>query len=180
MSAYIPRTLAAIIGISLTSGAALAQSPAGSPFALTVPGRVAEAARSEYNPSEVRAQLDNAHRLCEQGRFKEGRRAYAAIARLQRANNVLPDEALWNLANLYHGSGNLQRSAQVMDELAQAAELHGNPVVQAKALVEAAILYHTLGQRQEAAMRIERLQPLLSSPYLSNEVRTEIQSRITE
>ncbi len=180
MSALIPNTLAVLVGIGLSSGAVLAQSTSSySSAALSVPAAT-EAARSEYDASEVRMRLDRAHQLSKEGRWKEARREYASIAKLQRTNKVLADEALWNLANLYYGNKQIRRAAETMDELADAAELHGNPVVQAKALIESVILYQSLQMQEEASARIERLQPLLDSPFLSDEVRSSIQKRIAE
>lgn len=180
MSALIPNTLAVLVGIGLSSGAVLAQSTSSySSVALSVPA-VSEAARGGYDASEVRMRLDRAHELSEQGRWKEARREFASVAKFQRTHQVLADEALWHLANLYHGDRQIRRAAETMDDLADAAQLHGNPVVQAKALIESAILYQSLNMPEQASARIERLQPLLDSPFLSDEVRSSIQKRITE
>ncbi len=180
MRALIPNTFAVLVGITLSSGAVLAQSTVSfSPAALAVPAAT-ETVRGEYDASEVRMRLDKAQQLCEQGRWKEARREYASVAKFQRTHKVLADEALWNLANLYHGDRQILRAAQTMDALADEAELYGNPVVQAKALIESAILYQSLQMSDEASARIERLQPLLASPFVSDEVRGAIQKRITE
>ncbi|HEV2129614.1 MAG TPA: hypothetical protein VGR27_00840 [Longimicrobiaceae bacterium] len=157
MSALIPNTLAVLVGISISSGAVLAQSTSSySSVALAVPA-VTEPARASYDASEVRMRLDRAHQLSQEGRWKEARREFASVAKLQRTHKVLADEALWNLANLYHGDQKIRRAAETMDELADAAQLHGNPVVQAKALLESAILYQSLQMSDEASARIERL-----------------------
>ncbi|MBA2244595.1 MAG: hypothetical protein H0W11_06540 [Gemmatimonadetes bacterium] len=180
MSALIPNTLAVLVGIGISSGAVLAQSTASySSVALTVPAAT-ESVPAPYDASNVRMRLDKAHQLCEEGRWAEARREYASVAKLQRTHKVLADEALWNLANLYYGDRQIRRAAATMDELADAAQLHGNPVVQAKALIESAILYQSLKMPEQASARIERLQPLLDSPFLSAEVRSSIEKRISE
>lgn len=180
MSALIPNTLAVLVGIGISSGAVLAQSTSSySSVALAVPAAT-ESVRPAYNESDVRMRLDKAHQLCEEGQWTAARREYASVAKLQRANNVLADEALWNLANLYHGNRQIRRAAETLDELAEAAQRHGNPVVQAKALIESAILYQSLQMPEMASARIERLQPLLDSPFLSDEVRKSIEKRIAE
>lgn len=180
MSALIPNTLAVLVGITLSSGPVFAQSTSSySSVSLPVPA-AAESVREEYDASEVRMRLDRAHKLGEQGRWKEARREYASVAKLQRTHQVLADEALWNLANIHHGNRDIRRAAQTMDELADAAQLHGNPVVQAKALIESAILYQSLRMPDQARARLERLQPLLDSPFLSKELRSSIEKRMTE
>jgi tetratricopeptide (TPR) repeat protein len=131
----------------------------------------------EVDPT-AELRLERARALLLLGEFEEARSEFVAAAKLQRASGVLPTEALWGIAEIHHGRAQDAQAAGVLVELAHEAELRGNPVVQAKALLEAIVLYEVLDQHQEAIRLAARLEPLRSSPYLSDELRIEIDTRV--
>ena len=127
----------------------------------------------------VSARLAKARTLMEQGRYREAKREYAAIAKQQKVGGTLADEALWRLGSLYYADGDLRRAALTFDRLAHEAESYGDPVLQARALLEAAVLYQRAGMSEKVMPRVERVELLLASPYMSAEVRDGITRRIS-
>ncbi len=162
----------------LVSGQALVAQSA-SPFTLGALEVSATADVKPYNATEVREQLDRAHQLRVESRFSQARRAYNDIIKLQQSHNILPGEAMWGLAELYYSRKDLRNAAATLDQLADEAQQYGDPVLQARALVEAAIFYQQLGDQEKALTRFERLKPLLSSPFLPEATRTKIEARIS-
>jgi tetratricopeptide (TPR) repeat protein len=130
------------------------------------------------NPAELTEISNRAYALLEQGRFREARREYTALANRQREQKLFAGEALWHIAAISHNQGNIRHAAATLDRLAEEAQAHGQPEYQAKALLEAAILYHRLRQPERALERVARLKPLSSSPHLSADLRDQIQTRI--
>lgn len=87
-------------------------------------------------------------------------------------------EALWLIAQLHNAAGHGMRAAHALDRAADKAEAYGDPVAQARSLLEAATLYAAHHDYVAANERIARLRPLLDSPHMSAAVRAEIGSRI--
>lgn len=112
------------------------------------------------------------------GRITEARRALEAAARAQEEAGVLPGTALWQLAEAHFAAGDGLRAAATLDRLAQAAEGHGDPVLQARALFEATVHYQQAGLHDRAADRYARMLPLLRSPYMPAELRRSLRARI--
>ena len=142
--------------------------------------RAQSVTKRHIDPSAtVDARLANAREMMEQGRYGEARREYAAIAKQQKVEGTLAGEALWRLGSLYYADRNFRRAALTFDRLAQDAEIYGDPVLQARALLEAAVLYQKMGMGEKVMPRVERLDLLLASPYMSAEVRDGITRRIS-
>jgi hypothetical protein len=137
-------------------------------------------APSTYDAARVQARMDGAHALAVAGRFGEALREYRAIADMQKRAGVLPADALWQAAILEHGRGGRHRlhAATMLDELAEQAAIYGDPALQARALIEAAILYQSKRRSERARSCMDRLEPLLRSPHVSAELRADIESRI--
>ena len=112
------------------------------------------------------------------GRVIEARRELEALARAQEEAGMLPGAALWQLAEAYSATGDRLRAAATLDRLARAAEMHGDPVTQARALFEATIYYQQAGFRERARERYTRMLPLLRSPYMPAELRQSLRARI--
>lgn len=165
-------TMLAASGPALSAQSAMSEQRVSFSTATNLPFKVSAASDA------ARARLDKADELLMEGKFSAAAREYAAVARLQQAEHVIPAEALWKLAEIHHGRKNYLRSAGVLSELATIAERYGDPALQARALLEAAILYQAVGESQRAQSALDRLEPLLHSPSLSKEVRSSLQSRI--
>jgi tetratricopeptide (TPR) repeat protein len=124
------------------------------------------------------ARVDEALRTFREGRLQQARRELEVLARAQEEAGMLPGAALWQLAEAYSATGDRLRAAATLDRLARAAELHGDPVLQARALFESTIYYQQAGVRDRAHERYTRLLPLLRSPYMPAEVRQSLRARI--
>ena len=168
-------TLAALLGTAASGTSLLAQASA--------PMRLASAITTgtsikAYDPAAVQVRLARADELSLEGRSSTARREYRAIAAMQRAHQVLPEQALWKLANEHFADKDWKQAAVVLHQLADDAERFGNPQVQAQALLEATILYGQARMPQEAQACATRVDLLLASPHLSDEFRQEVARRI--
>lgn len=165
--------------IALVAGFLAAAAPAsGQTSPVLLASSMAQSTAVRRDSLALEARLAEARRLFVEHRLGEARRTYAAVAEAQEGMGQLPEEALWQLAAVFHAERRPRRAAAALSRLAEAAELHGDPVVQARALLEAAVLFHRAGDAAPALACIRRLDPLLSSPYLPDEVRDDVRRRI--
>ncbi len=171
----VARITLAALAIATSGTPMLAQGSA--PMVLAAATRDGTAEKI-YDPAAVRARIAHADKLSMAGNLSAARREYAAVAELQRSNNVLPAEAMWKLAELYHSQKSPKRAAVVLDALAADAELFGDPQLQARSLLEAGVLYRNGRMSAQAAACIDRLDLLMASPHISDEFRKEVQKRI--
>jgi len=130
--------------------------------------------RTDTTPDRV---LQRADSLRERMRFADARQLYMAAAQRQDAEQTKPCRALWNVAELYFAEGNFRRAASTLDLVAEKAASYGDPEVQARALLESAILYEKLGAKDQASTRLQRLDAVLTSPFISADVRATIAAR---
>jgi hypothetical protein len=175
MKTPIRTTLAVVLSLSASSSLALAQTSV--PRLALASVSTATPANS-YDPAAVRARIAHADELSLEGRVSAARREYNAIAELQRSNNVLPSEAMWKLAELYNSEKDDRRTATILHELAMDAERFGDPQLQARALLEATILYNKANMKEKAIGCASRLDLLMASPFVSDELRAEVKNRI--
>ncbi|CAN5207819.1 hypothetical protein BH24GEM2_BH24GEM2_15220 [soil metagenome] len=175
MKAPARTTLAVLLSLGVSSNLALAQTSAPR---LALAASYAAAPLSTYDPAVVRARLAHADELSMEGRLSAARREFAAVAEMQRSHNVLPAEAMWKLAELYHSQGSAHRTAATLHELAMDAERFGDPELQAKALLEATILYNNARMSEKSIACAKRLELLMASPHISDELRAAVGSRI--
>ena len=182
MNTALRTTLTLALSISASSSAVLAQTSAPLPRLAAVSSTVvtdAVASVESYDPVAVSARLDRADELLQQGRITAASREYIAVAKMQRAQNVLPSEALWKLAELHNTYGQSpKRTATVLVALAADAERFGEAQIEAKALLEATILYSKGYMPEKARDCASRLDALMTSPLVSDEFRREAQQRI--
>ena len=170
-------TLAATLGIAASSTPIFAQ--ASSPvLRLASVAPITALAPTTYDAAAVKARLAKASDLLLEGQISAAKKEYADIIELQRSHNVLPTEAMWQLAGLYNSERSWKRTATILNELAEDAERYGNPQVQAQALLEATILYNKARMPQEALSCAKRLDSLMASPFVTEELRQEVQRRI--
>jgi tetratricopeptide (TPR) repeat protein len=125
-------------------------------------------------------ELVRARELHETGQWKEAHRAYLKVAELQGGAGEFAGEALWEAAQLSAGQGRYLRAAQELDRVVKVAADFGRPSLQARALFEAAVLYHRYvgGRDHLAHERLVQLERILSSPDVSEEVKELVEGRI--
>ena len=181
----IARTaLALALGIAASGTPLLAQAsaPAVLAHASTPAARAAAfsvVSENAYDAAAARARITRGDELQLRGKITAASREYIAVAKMQRAHNLLPTEAMWKLAELHHSQGQSpERTADVLTALALEAERLGDPQVQAKALLEATILYKKANVPVKAHACADRLEQLVASPHVSAEFRQEVQRRI--
>ena len=182
MNTALRTTLTLALGIGASSSAILAQT-AATPVKLAAVSSMdvtdAVASEESHDPVAVSTRLDRARELVRQGRIPAASREYIKVAKMQRAQNVLPTEAMWELAELHNTYERIpERTANVLVALAADAERFGNPEIEAKALLEAAILYDEAFLPVKANECADRLDVLMTSPLVSDEFRKEATSRI--
>ena len=169
--------LAVALGIAASGTPLLAQASA--PVKLAAAIHVAPSGKASDPIAAASTRLARADELVQRGRIAQASREYIKVAKMQRAQNVLPSEALWKLADLYNTyEQSPERTANVLVALAADAERLGDPQIEAKALLEATILYNKVGMPQKAHDCASRLDALLTSPRVSDELRQEAQQRI--
>lgn len=161
----------AVAGVLVSGGGAAAQ----------VPARLAMSVErgAEEDSTRATGRMERARGHLASGAFQAARRELARELRDARGAGAYPREALWMLVNLEHLT-HPERTAELLDELAASAERHGDPVTQAQALLEAAVLYQQMRDPRQARGRVDRLLPLLESPFLSAEKRAALRARMTE
>ena len=112
------------------------------------------------------------------GQFAEARAAYREAVTLRVRVKESPAAAQWQIANLYFGEGDMLRAAQTLDKLAFDADRRGEHDVRAEALLEAAFLYRSAGQRRRAADIARELRSMRAEKPLSQDIQDEIARRI--
>jgi len=168
----MPAARRSLLALSLVaSPMAVHASEGGNP---TDPPARASAVTDTTPADRVLARADS---LRERMRFADARQLYLAAAQRLDAEHVKPCRALWHVAELYFAEGNFRRAASTLDLVAEKAAGYGDPEVQAQALLESAILYEKLGATKQAEVRLQRLDAVLTSPHISNELRTAITAR---
>jgi tetratricopeptide (TPR) repeat protein len=130
------------------------------------------------SPTNATVHLERAKSHAILGQFDEAREEYAHAAEIMRAEGVLPTDPLWQIAQIHFARQNHRGAAEVLSQLAREAEVMGDPVVQARALLEASVLYHYAGMTEAMLRSARRLQQLKASPYLPDELRAAIDSRV--
>jgi hypothetical protein len=162
-----------LIATPLASGALFAQTfSAGAQRAdvvATTVGGIGDTAAS--------FSLNRAQSLHGRMRFADARREYLAAAKKLEAAGAMPCRALWQAAEMYYVEGNTRAAATTLDLVAEKAAAFGHPTMQAKALLEAAILYEQSGAASQATTRLTRLDAVLTSPFVPDSLRSEITAR---
>jgi tetratricopeptide (TPR) repeat protein len=122
--------------------------------------------------------LARARDLMLEERWREAGRELERAVRARQAAGQYPGEELWQLAAYQYQDGKLRRAARTLDTLATEARRNGDLHRHATALMEAAILYYELREHDVAATRVDRLRPLLHSPYLPTATSEVVRQRI--
>lgn len=135
---------------------------------------------TKFEPASPIADLhiERAKVLAVTGRFAEARSEYLQAAKIQRADGLLPTDALWQIAESFYAERNEVAAAITLDGLAHEAEKYGDATLAARALLEASVLYDSAGMRREAHDAAGRLERLRNSTYLPDELRATIDARL--
>lgn len=70
------------------------------------------------------------------------------------------------------------RAAAILESLGNHASAYGNPVAEVRAKMNAALLYANAGNVERAARLATELQTLRMSPFLSDQLRNELDLRL--
>lgn len=119
-----------------------------------------------------------AERFLLKGDLNGARAVYRTAIAVQDSASVFPGEALWALASLEFAYNRELRAAEVLDEVAAAAARYGRPDWQARAVLEAGLLYQTHGRTDLSVARYRALKFLLASPAIDDNLRVRLQHRI--
>lgn len=165
--------LLALTIVAAAATPAVAQGTTARLGALPITG-----APSAPDPARVSAQLATADSLAFAGRNGEARGRYRQLIDEQRAGGQYPREALWHLANSYLEVNESDRVASIMDELATAAAMFGDPTTELNATFEAGVLYQRMRLPTKAADRLARVKELLQSPAISDEAKRQVEGRM--
>ena len=126
----------------------------------------------------ARVLMERAEELHREHRLDAALTVYREVVRAQDSSSELPVLALERIATIHLAAGRPHQAARAMDELSARAEWLGYPDVQARALIEAAVLHQQTGARHAALERVRRLEPLLASPHLNERMSARIRSRL--
>jgi len=125
------------------------------------------------------ADMAEAFHLRLAGEDRAAHRKYHAVAKAQVAAGEFPGEALWQAAEVSHSQGRMARAARELDEVARQAREFGRPNLEVRALFEATYLHHQSGRNDLAQARLARVERLITSPEVSDEVRVMVATRLT-
>jgi hypothetical protein len=160
--------------VTFLATAAIAAPASPSPAAIEAPWVVCTTADQDA----ACAHLSRAEQLMKENRLKAAERELRHAVAARRAAGQYAGEELWQLAALRLGTGKIRKAAHTLDDLAAAAQRAGDIDRHAIALTEAIFLFVELRDRPAAAVRLDRLRPLLASPYLPVETGTLIRQRL--
>lgn len=162
----------------LIASAALRGDLPTKPVAATFPSIVHATLLRPDTTSRTSLMHRDADRRLAKGDLNGARTVYRTIIAYEDSVGVFPGESIWTLATLEFGRGRELRTAELLDRVAEAAVRYGRPDWQARALLEAGILYQQHGRTDLSVVRYSTLLPLLESPAISAEDRTALKARI--
>lgn len=133
-------------------------------------------AMSQANDLDVKIQklLDEGDELGAAGKWGSARRYYKLAAELARKNDQLPSAAMRRIANSYYYQNRFQSAGKTLERLAKESAAYGDLRCQAWALADAAWIAWVAGDKIDMERRLVRLDRLLTSPYLPDDIRAEV------
>lgn len=149
---------------------------ASAPLAFTDNRAVREAAMVT---ASVRTSVEKGDRLAADRQFDAAREAYATAADLVRSQGRLPHRAVRRIANAYYFEGRYDAAAETLGGLAEEAASFGDIETEAWATADAAWMASLGDSEYELDLRLERLERLMDSPDLPDDVRDEIREMFT-
>lgn len=124
--------------------------------------------------------MERAESLALAGNYRKAARVYRAAADEALREGLLPEAALWQEAAMHFALSDCSRAALALDRLAALASDFGNPVVEARAKLNAAVLYAQAGEAGRAMKLAADLRVLRNSPFLGDDLRADIDMRLGE
>lgn len=153
-------------------------APVGQAHAADVPrGGDDPTALPELVESQVNPYIARGDQLAARGKFGAARREYEAAAEIVRDAGKLPAHAMRRIANSFYYEERFQSAGKVLLNLADEAASFGDVVTQVWATADAAWVAAAAGDKIDAERRVASLERLLDSPYLPDEVRSEVTSK---
>lgn len=125
----------------------------------------------------VQAYIARGDELAAEGRFGSARSHYRKAVELQRAEGELPDAALRRIANTYYFQDRYQAAGHTLVELAKEAASYGDIAVEVWALADAAWIAGIEGNTQVMEHHLVKVDKLLTSPYLPDDVKQRVRAR---
>ncbi len=122
--------------------------------------------------------LEEGDALTAGARFEAAREVYGQAAELARSAGVMPVEAVRRVANAYYFEGRYAEAAEVLEQFAAEAALWHDPVAQAWALADAAVLAGLADAEEDSAWHWKRLRTLLESSAFPAAARAEMVSKL--
>ncbi len=111
-------------------------------------------------------------------RFEAARELYREAAELLRSGGVLPVEPVRRVANAFYFEGRYDEAAGVLKAFAAEASAWDDPVAQAWALADAAVLAGLADEKDDSVRHWERLRALLESSAFPAAARAEMGSKL--
>lgn len=127
--------------------------------------------------AQVQDHLDRGDQLAAEGHYGSARGEYRAVAELERAEGKLPATALRRIANSFYYQDRYQQAGKMLENLAKEASTYGDLGVQVWATADAAWVAWIAGDKIDMERRLERLNRLMTSPYLPDDIRSEVTAK---
>lgn len=118
--------------------------------------------------------------LTSQRRFGAARQAYFAAVKKERADNLLPVEALRRIANAYYFEGDYQSAAATLQLLAEEAASFDDPEAQVWALADAAWLADLNNDESESQLYVKQVRRLCHRHASLADLGTEIEAKLMQ
>lgn len=148
------------------------------PTRATFPSLVRPAVIRNDTSSRTASLHHQADELAFTGHFSAARTRYLSVIASLDSASMFPGEALWALATMEYGRSRELQAAEALDQLADAAVRYGQPEWQARALLEAGLIYQNHGRPDLSVPRARALKLLLTSPAIRPSVRAQIAERV--
>ncbi len=163
---------------ALFVGAVLAASSAIDPVAAVAQDDIVlEAEWRMINNAEARGHMAKGDELLGSSSYGAARREYEMAAELIRADGEFPALAVHRQARSFYHEGMNQMAISRLDDLADEAATFGDLVTQVWALADQAWIQGQAGFKIDMDRTVVRLERLLTSPYLPDDVVKEVMSK---
>ena len=123
---------------------------------------------------QVQALIRSGDQLVAQGKFGAGRREYSQAVDLMRADGLVPAGPLRRIAYSHYYEHRYHRAVHALDSLAEVASEYGDLATRVWAIADAAWIEGVAGHENDLKRHLERLDKLLGSPYLPEDVRQNV------
>ncbi len=128
--------------------------------------------------AEANTLVEEGDRLTAGARFDQARELYGAAADIARSGGVLPVEPVRRVANAFYFEGRYEEAAEVLKAFAAEASAWDDPVAQAWALADAAVLAGLADEKDDSVRHWDALRALIETSAFPDEARTEVESKL--